>query len=168
MNNSLLLLSIFLILSLTTIGLTKLFDIIRIKIGHQKRLLLSTIFNAILLNWHFEIFESRGVRIVDVALCFAISHLILLEFLSLLYRAISLQILKKMLTEELPDFSTQSILNFYPHGGSNYVWRTRLLGTFNLKIISRDQDEVYLTKRGKFILFLINLLIKIMHVRIAK
>jgi hypothetical protein len=73
-----------------------------------------------------------------------------------------------MLTEELPDFSTQSILNFYPHGGSNYVWRTRLSGTFNLKIIAIDQDAVYLTKRGKSILFLINLLIKIMHVRIAK
>ena len=168
MNNSVLLLSIFLILSLTTIGITKLFDIARIKIGHQKRLMLSTISHAVLLNWYFEIFESRGVSIVDIALCFAISYLILLEFLSLLYRAISLQILKKMLTEELPDFSQQSILAFYPHGGSNYVWKTRLLGTFHLKIITSNQNNVYLTKRGSYILHLVNLLVKIMHVRIPK
>jgi len=166
MNNSVLLLSIFLILSLTSVVITKLFDIARIKIGHQKRLMLSTIADAVLLNWYFEIFESKGVSIVDIALCLAISYLILLEFLSLLYRAISLQILKKMLSEELPDFSQQSILAFYPHGGSNYVWKTRLLGTFHLKIITGDQNNVHLTKQGSFILHLVNLLVKIMHVRI--
>ena len=168
MNNSVLLLSIFLILSLTTVGITKLFDIARIKIGHQKRLMLSTISHAVLLNWYFEIFEFKSVSIVDIALCLAIAHLILLEFLSLLYRAISLQILKKMLTEELPDFSKQSILAFYPHGGSNYVWKTRLLGTFHLKIITGDKNDVHLTKQGIYILHLVNLLVKIMHVRIPK
>ena len=168
MNKSLLLASIFLTLSLTTIGITKLLDIVRIKIGHQKRLLLSIISNVILLNWHFETLESKGVRIGDVVLSLAISYLILLEFLSLLHRAISLQILKKMLTEELPDFSSQSILSFYPHGGSSYIWRTRILGTLNLKIIASDHDDVCLTKLGKVILFLVSLLIKIMHVRIEK
>jgi len=168
MNNSVLLLSIFLTLSLTTVGITKLFDIARVKIGHQKRLMLSTISHAFLVNWYFEMFESKGVSIVDIALCLAISYLILLEFLSLLYRAISLQILKKMLTEELPDFSQQSILAFYPHGGSNYVWKTRLLGTFHLKIITGDQNDVHLTKQGSYILHLVNLLVKIMHVRIPK
>ena len=79
-------------------------------------------------------------------LSIAISYLILFELYSLLYRAISLQILLNMRLGKRFKMQRKNLLLIYPNGGAQYIWETRLNGLLKSKLLARENVLIKITQ----------------------
>ena len=159
---------VFLQLTLISIVITKVFDFFNLHIGHQKRLFISVIVMTLLQYIFSRHNQYLQTNTIIFFLSLAIAYLILFELYSLLYRAISLQILLSMRSGNRVKMQRRKLLLIYPNGGANYIWETRLSGLLGSNMLMKKNELIIITRIGKIIRYILVKLIQIMNVEVVK
>ena len=167
-NNLSLILVVFLQLVMISICTTKILDFVNYHIGHQKRLVVSVIVIILLQNILAKKYAYLQTNKIILLLSIAISYLILFELYSLLYRAISLQILLNMRLGKRFKMQRKNLLLIYPNGGAQYIWETRLNGLLKSKLLARENVLIKITVLGKILRSILVKFIQIMNVKVEK
>jgi len=159
---------VFLQLVMISICITKILDFVNYHIGHQKRLLVSVIVLILLQNILVKKYAYLQENKIILFLSIAISYLILFELYSLLYRAISLQILLHMRLSKKFKMQRKNLLLIYPNGGARYIWETRLNGLLKSQLLARENVLIKITGLGKILRSILVIFIQIMNVKVEK
>ena len=159
---------VFLQLTVISISITKVLDFVNLHIGHQKRLFISVIVMTLLQYIFLRQNHYSQTDTIILFLSLAIAYLVLFELYSLLYRAVSLQILLSMRSGNRVRMQRRKLLLIYPNGGANYIWETRLNGLLGSNMLMKKNELIIITRLGKIIKYILVKLIQIMNVKLSK